>query len=1168
VLTGTVSGTVLDKVGNKALEGVEIVLVSTKTGVPSRKLTNVNGEYVFDMVPPGVFEITASFQGYATAKVINFSVELNATNSPVPPILLERVQGPATTMTVESRLGVVNTADSVQRMTIDTEAIRALPVSGIRTFDTFALLAPGVFPVPASAGTGPGVGPGTGTGGQFSVNGQRGRNNNFVVDGSDNNDQDVGVRRQGYVSLVPQSMESVEQFQIVSGSYLAEFGRSAGSIANAVSRSGGDTVHGSVYGYLTDDALNARNPFDQKDGPAPGESPYQRSQLGFALGGPFAKGRSWWFGSYERQTIADLPEKHFAVPVKGDRNFLGYSPEVDSNGNGMNDLQELWASNGVYFTGTGGAALWKLVPLPNNVGGPYGAHNYTTLLDGDGDGTIFSLKSDTKLTDSHSFTGRYNRTDDGLTIPVTGGALNSSIHPEVRTQNLSLFLSSVFGAQSANQARFSYGRTSLDFAEVAGSPLLFGTPNAASLAPLYPYPVIQQHLTQPTVTDFGRGSYGPFGTTGVVGQLMIRPYSPIGVDVYNFPQRRVNNTFQAADTFTWRAGTHALKFGADIRRVQQNSRLDRNLRSLAEFAPGPLTLPNSAPIMLDGTDLYSMSYSTAVLSTMIADFNNDGKPDYDTYIGLRFTEYGFFVQDDWRIAPNFTLNLGLRYEYNSTPTEVNDKIESALMDPTAGIPAQVYEKGEEGYKAAYENMLSQYKSVVGGRDKMYEADAKSWAPRIGFAWDPTEDGRTSVRGGFGIFYDQVISAVTSQSRNVFPRLIPLNSSGFNSPILGDYLLTRQWRLFQTEDQTVYTHLRPTTASTIGIPANLFGVWLGTQASQGGQGLAFTLPTSELKNPYAQHYHLTLEREIMPNTLLSAAYVGTRGAHLTRFRMPNGGLIGKPSADSVLLNGVPVLRIRTVSPNRLAVGLGAYSQFENSASSAYHSFQLRGQRRFSQGFQFSAAWTWAHAIDDVSDVFDAVGFFALPQSDANLRAERASANFDVRHRVVGSFLWDLPWARQNAIVGGWRFSGIVTMQTGQPYTVNSSFDINGDGILTDRLNTTAGIVEQDDGVVHYTLPAGSLPEGAVSPLLAPWGKSGAIGRNTFRARGIGTLDLAIHKIFRFSETANLEFRSEFFNFLNRTHYGVPVRILEAPAFGRAVDTSVNARQIQFALKLSY
>jgi len=445
---------------------------------------------------------------------------------------------------------------------------------------------------------------------------------------------------------------------------------------------------------------------------------------------------------------------------------------------------------------------------------------------------------------------------------------------------------------------------------------------------------------------------------------------------------------------------------------------------------------------------------------------------------------------------------------------------------------------------------------------MYRADKKNWAPRIGLAWDVTGDGKTAIRAGYGLFYDQNISAVTSQSRNVYPHLIPLNSSGFGIPLTGTFLLSRQW-LFLVNAP----HQQIGTVNTVGVPAEYFGLFLGTQANQGKQGLAFTLPTVTMKTPSAQQWHLTFEREIVQDTLLAVAYVGSRGSHLTRFRMPNGGIFGQPQfgifSDLIGPGGLKILAAQTQSPaSRVHTGLGPYSIFENSASSSYRALQVSAVRRYAKGFQFTGAYTWSDAKDEVSDVFSNIGFQALPQDDNDLRAERGPSNFDVRHRFVGSFSWDLPLARNHAFFGGWRASAWITLQSGQPYTVYSSRDVNNDGVLTDRLNTLQGISMSDSGPVMFTPPA------ATDALLAAPGQDGQVSRNALRARGIRNVDVALLKSFRFAEEKNLEFRVELFNLFNRTHYGIPASIVEAPAFGRAINTVIEARQVQFVLKFIF
>ena len=234
---------------------------------------------------------------------------------------------------------------------------------------------------------------------------------------------------------------------------------------------------------------------------------------------------------------------------------------------------------------------------------------------------------------------------------------------------------------------------------------------------------------------------------------------------------------------------------------------------------------------------------------------------------------------------------------------------------------------------------------------------------------------------------------------------------------------------------------------------------------------------------------------------------------------------------------------------------------NHARSFYNSLQLQLNKSFSQGLQFTTAYTWSHAIDEVSDLFDLAGTRSLSQNSFNLRPERGSASFDVRHRFVASFIWDLPVFKRRKLLGGWQASGIATIQTGFPFTIFAPYDVNLDGNLTDRLNGTVGFSDVGKNEVRFQF---------LDPLsqFAALGHDGAVGRNTFRAPGMATLDLATSKRFRFIENQSLEFRAEFFNLFNRTHFGMPIHQVDFPGFGRSVSTFVPARTIQFALKYNF
>jgi hypothetical protein len=340
------------------------------------------------------------------------------------------------------------------------------------------------------------------------------------------------------------------------------------------------------------------------------------------------------------------------------------------------------------------------------------------------------------------------------------------------------------------------------------------------------------------------------------------------------------------------------------------------------------------------------------------------------------------------------------------------------------------------------------------------------------------------------------------------------------------------------------------------------------------------PAEGFKNPYALHYTLAIDRQLKNDYWVTLSYVGTSARKLLRVWNPGWG----QSRNGVRFEGIlsrgqfplfwaDLTQYKTLSSITSNVFVNRLL-FEGTANSSYNSLQAELKRRYRGGLQFGWAFTYSHAIDDASDFFDTSGAFALPQNSRR-RSERGSSSFDSRVRSATLFVWDLPWRKNHKLLGGWQLNGIHTAQTGQPFTVNTAIDWNTDGNLTDRLNNTVGLrtgpVDGDRRIRLAVAPGFDpsllLPPNTRAEELANY-RDGAVGRNTFRSSGIGNLDLAVVKGFALREDWTLRFRCEFFNILNRSHFGIPVRILEAPGFGESVTTTVPERTLQFALKLSF
>ncbi len=1265
-VTGAFEGTVTDSTNGKTIANAVVQFINQTTQVPVAKRSDGSGKFYQGLLQPGIYLVVVRAPGYKTRSIEQRLLATRGNTVQPLPVILEPdtapvvanqpnqpaqpVAPPPAPVVAPTEVVALNATDGRRSGGYNEDEVVTLPsgdTTFTRTFDSFALLIPGIVLPPQTAGrvAGPGVGAGVGSAGQFSANGLRSRGNNFLVDGSDNNDEDIGVRRQGFFMLVPQPMESIKEYQVLTAVAPAQFGRNLGATVNAISKSGGYQTHGSVFGFLNTSHLNGREFFDtESDGqlraldafvngrprqvryvntlsgrdivlgvsnPAGKQDSLTFANAGLTLGGPLlerplsdvtgvtkSSKSAFYFLSLEGAVLNANREQQFAVPTVEQRGFAqsgatGYTDIFDTSG---------------FPTSGQGDAIFSLYPFANNPTGVYGRNTYTQLLPASAKGSIASFKADYNFKlwgRDQSFTGRYNRTNDWRNIPGTGGGLYATLRPRVGTQNFSFFWNGEVTGEGAatpiyNQFRASYGRTRLRFEEerdrenLIDSEILPGQPFALNA------PLIENFTTSSDnfvdyrfrgwTTELGRRVRGGLGSIdggaiGLVGQVLMPGFSPLGVDVYNFPQRRVNNTVQLADIVSFRKGNHAAAFGIDYRRVQLNSDLPRNALPQIVFGGAPVLNfdTTSRQFFLDGffrpDSLAAVQAASGFFQSLATGTSN---------IGLRYSQYNGFAQDEWRFRPNLSLSFGLRYEYNTPPNEVNKLIERTFNSASLDLPT-----------------VAGLKQFLAGRTQIFDADRNNFAPRLGFAyaknWGPNKT--TVFRGGYGLFYDQVIGAVVSQSRNVFPNFLTVNFGG-GVPVGGgliDYnLFNPSLALKGPLDFSnginlagggFVTYVKPGTANSFNpaLPLNTF-VDVINRGFPGGFG--FTLPERNLRTPYAHQYSFTVEQQLGRNFTASVAYVGTLGRNLLRLTTPNLGpnlnmvtspLLARIEDDEDLQSfGTPVITGFILGPGvniprgtnitfaggRPVPNAGAIFLYRTRASSRYDSLQAQLRGQFTNKLSFQINYTLAKSLDDASDVFDLAGSAALPQNSLNL-SERAASNFDARHRIAYSAVYSLPTlSKANGLVrnvfGGYELANTGSFQTGQPFTVNSINDINLDGNFTDRLRTTNGIQVNNNGPNILSIASGRN----LTDFWSPIGTSGAVGRNTFRGSSYLLLNLGIVKNFVINETQRVVFRADAFNFLNHANFALPVRYLEAPGFGQSIETATPARRIQFALKYMF
>jgi hypothetical protein len=1269
-VTGAFEGTVSNSQTGAAIAGAVVQFINTVTEVPVAKRTDAQGRFYQGLLQPGVYRIRVSAPGFQT-KVVEQRLLATRGNTVVPvPVVLDPLVAttqptptqptqptqptspPATTpaTTTPTPAAAINSditaelnlTDGRRSGAFTEEEVVTLSLGDTtftRTFDSLALLIPGVALPPQTQGrvSGPGVGAGVGSAGQFAVNGLRSRANNFLVDGSDNNDEDIGVRRQGFFALVPQPPESIKEYQVITALAPAQFGRNIGAQVNAISKSGGYETHGVFYGFLNTSDLNARDYFDTQNAgqlrplqasapngnpldvylnnqriqlrnPAAGKDSLTFAQGGFALGGPLAprpvagaeaRHSGFYFFSFEGQLLNANKEVSFATPTVEERGILS----------GATGITREQAGPG-FPASLQGDAIFSLFPFPNNPTGIFGRNTFTQVLPASAQGNVASVKFDHNFklwNRAHSQTGRYNRTDDWRNIPATGDAIFAVLRPTVRTHNFSYFLNSEVSAPEAavaifNQFRASYGRTRLNFEEerdreyliessilpntpfLLNAPLLFNfTPPNNTRVDFFSFANVNTELGFNLGRGFGDRTTGALGP---IGQVQIAGFSPVGVDVNNFPQRRANNTYQIADILSVRRNTHSWAFGADIRRTELNSDLPRNARPLLTFA----TAVNTTADCNQAGQCTNARFTNYILPTSLAAGASANNLQQtlalrDSNIGLRYHQYNFFAQDEWRVRPNLSLSYGLRYEYNTPPRERHRVIENSFKDPNLTLPS-----------------VSGLTQFIAARDEIFDADRDNFAPRVGLAYSfNTSSNRTTVvRGGYGLYYDQVLGAVVSQSRNVFPNFLTLNTGGgigtFGT-IVDNFIFNPALSLGSAGisngivfgDGRFVPFVTAGTLNRFNAPELRLSELLDVFSRFFPGGFGTTLPARRLRSPKAHHFSATIEQQLGRGFVFSLGYVGTRGRNLLRLTTPNLGpnLILRNVSYRVFNNNdpndirnlFPILRAAALLPgerlttdNRIVGGrptanAGTVFIYASQAESRYDSVQAQIRGRLRNAFQFQLGYTLSYAKDDASDVFDLAGSPALPQNSLAPAGEYAYSNFDALHRLAYSFNWTLPRLSNSGralrtLLGGFEIAGTGQYQTGQPFTVNAIFDVNLDGNLTDRLNQLSGITRTDDRRRPYSFP--NIASGLFG-LLAPIGANGSVGRNSFRGTDYLLLNLALVKNFALTERQSLTFRVEAFNFLNRANFALPNHILGAPALGESTDTITSGRRIQFALK---
>ena len=1035
----SIRGIVYDQNG-AAVAGATVTLRSWETDETRTTISADDGSYAITSIPPGDYTLRIERTSFRASLQ---SIKLLVNEERREDVTLD-IGGPDVTVTnldIEAE-GLKKEAASLGTV-IENRHVRELPLDG-RNFYELSLLVPGAVP-PAQGSAGSARGDFS-----FSVNGAREDANNFLLDGVYNIDPKLntfGVRP---------SVDAIREFEMLTSTYDASFGRNPGAQINVILNSGSNDVHGSVFGFHRNAALDARNFF----APAGESKPkYIRNQFGGAIGGPIVRNRTFFFADYEgtrsREGITRITNVPTAAERQGDftQSLFGVP---------TNPFTGQPFDGGVipsFFINPVGRAIAALYPLPNrNV--PF--QNFVSSPTQRDDNDSFDARVDHRINDKADLTFRYSFGDRDLFEPFTGAAF--SLVPgfgdtvKRRSQNGMGALTLVLTPNLVNETRVAFSRVAASVTQEAS--------------------VLNSEVGLPAISARERDLGLSF--------ITVTGFSPLG-DEGNNPQKSVTNVYQVLDNASYIHGDHIIKFGLDFRFSQQNAFRDVESRGRLQFSPF-LTLTNNA--------LGDLLLGFPLL-TSVARVDNPQQ--------IRTESYNFFINDSFRVSPRLTLIGGLRYEYNSPPVDKDDR-------------ANVYDVATRSLVQVGTNGVPR---------SGFEADKNNFAPRVGFAWTIGDDQRTVLRGGYGVYYDQ-------------SALAPAEALYFNSPFF---------------DNNIFFPLQ-------GLPLTLNDPFPSF--------FPFPLPDSalaiqrDLRTGYMQHWNLNVQRQLGERGVIELAYVGSKGTKLLTARD-----INQPQ-PSVLPPGLPF--VPRPDPRFDDIDL-----LESRANSNYNALQARFQQRLARGFTALASYTWSKSIDDASNFFSSAGDPNFPQNSFDAAAERGRSNFDVRHRLSVSYTYALPFGRGrqyldddnwgSVLLSGWETAGIITLQSGRPFTVALLSEIDNSGTGRSILGFGANDRPNLVGNPELSNPTTGQWFNTSAFAFPAQGTFGNAGRNILDGPGFQNVNVSLLKNTALSERINLQFRAEAFNLLNHPNFNLPDNFLGSPTFGR-ITSARDPRHIQFGLKLLF
>lgn len=1095
VNSASVTGLVTDTTG-AVVPNASVTLKNRATNVETTATTDSSGYYTFASVPVGAYTVTFERQGFK--RVVLDEVKLDVGQKARVDAAFE-VGAVTETVTVTSAT-LLTTQEATTGGVIDNHLVAQLPLSG-RNWDDLIALVPGVQ---VDRYTEEGGGTAGGRTGGANVHGVRSLQNNFVLDGVDNNSISENVQELT-TQIARPSVDSIQEFKVSTNPYSAENGRSPGALVSVVTKSGSNAFHGTLYEFHRNRVFDANNFFNNRAGARKPQN--IQNQFGGNIGGPVVKDQAFFFFNYEgtriRKGTTRLGNVPLANEIRGDFSNAAavanripggaYATLFDRVGDCRALVPSAFNPNGSFINNQIPAQcldpvaqrVLALLPASNVVPGtgPLNLNNFIRNPGIQDDTDSYTGRFDWQPSAQNSFFVRYTLSDRFRYVPGifggivdgTGSSANGRLN--MKGQSAAVGWTRVISSRLINEFRLGWGRNN---SLATQDPFGLNTLAELGILGVPDSPLYSGGLPGLSISARG-GTQLPGGQSG---------FDRLGSPDF-LPKSQRTNQFQWTDNVSLTSGPHQLKFGGDVRGPMRNIYLD---------------VPS-----LRGTLTFDGNRTAIGLADFLLGYPSGAQLANPASVDSRLKMFSGFIQDDWKVTPKLTLNLGLRYDYATWPYEGRDRLTN--LDPVTG---QLFTPANSPY----------------GRS-LIQPDKNNFAPRVGLAYQLNDE--TVLRAGYGRFY-MLFERAGSEDQLALnlPNLVQNNVTAANNNATANNIRLR---------------------SGFNLSLN--------PASVDPRLVRLRAINPEAVMPSIDQWNIGIQRRLYGNFVATADYVGTKGTHLSVLRNLNQQLF---NAAGVGTGVIPY-------PN-----LGPIEYRDNGGNSNYHGGELTVEKRFSRGFSFRTAYTYSKSIDYAQEHLAAGGTGSFTQNARDLHERRGPSDFDVRHRFVGSYIWELPFGKGRSylqdgalahVLGGWRLSGLANVRSGRPFTVGANGNstalggLRGGGLVgafADCLRD--GSLSGDERTIDrwFDTTAFAVPNPA---------RLGTCGRNTLRGPNLSNFDASLVRTFDyFGEDRSLEFRWEVFNVFNTPQFGLPDRNLSGSAAGRISSLAGDPRVMQFALKFNY